>query len=415
MTAVRPAPVPLSGAAQALGLEGLPRMLRVLMAMGTGLRRGAITVELADGRRYLIEGDAPGTRGTIQIHRPRMGRRMLLGGGVGLAEAYLDGDWDTPDLCALLAMAAENEEVFSEELLGGQGWRRLINRLAHLLRPNTRAGSRRNIAEHYDLGNDFYAAWLDGTMTYSAARYADDGSNSLEAAQIEKYRRLAELMQVRPGDHVLEIGCGWGGFAEFLGGRAGARVTAITISREQHAYASRRIAEAGLNERVEVRLCDYRDVVGLYDRIGSIEMVEAVGARYWPTYFATLRERLKPGGRVGLQAITIGDRFYDNYRASPDYIQRYIFPGGMLPTPTILRQQSAAAGFAWVADEAFGRDYARTLGEWLDRFRAAWPALADTGRYDERFRRMWDYYLAYCRAGFLVGFTDVHQIALARD
>ena len=415
MNVARSGPVPLTSASQALGLERVPRMLRVLMAMGTALRRGAITVELADGRQYLIEGDAAGTRGLIRINRARMGRRMLLGGGVGLAEAYLDGDWDTPDLCALLTMAAENEEVFSEELLGGKGWQRLVNRIAHLLRPNTKAGSQRNIAAHYDLGNDFYAAWLDGTMTYSAARYVDDGRNSLEAAQIEKYRRLAELMQVRAGEHVLEIGCGWGGFAEFLGGTVGARVTAITISREQHAYACRRIAEAGLGERVAVRLCDYRDVAGTFDRIGSIEMVEAVGARYWPVYFETLRERVKPGGRIGLQAITIGERYYDNYRASPDYIQRYIFPGGMLPTPAILREQTSTAGLKWIADESLGADYARTLGEWLDRFRAAWPSLAATGRYDDRFRRMWDYYLAYCRAGFLVGFTDVHQIALARD
>lgn len=415
MNMQRPQPVRLTGAGQALGLEGAPRMLRVLMALGTGLRRGAIAVGLPDGRQYLIEGGAPGTRGEITVHRSRMARRMLLGGGVGLAEAYLDGDWDTPDLCALLTMAAENEEVFSEELLGGKGWRRLVNRVAHLLRQNTRSGSRRNIAEHYDLGNDFYAAWLDGTMTYSAACYADDGRNSLEAAQIEKYRRLAELMQVQPGHHVLEVGCGWGGFAEYLGGPVGARVTAITISREQHAFACRRIAEAGLNERVEVRLCDYRDTAGTFDRVGSIEMIEAVGERFWPLYFSTLRERLKPGGRVGLQAITIRERYYDNYRESPDYIQRYIFPGGMLPTPSILRRQSADAGLAWVADSSFGQDYARTLGEWLERFRAAWPRLAATGRYDERFRRMWDYYLAYCRAGFLVGFTDVHQIALARD
>ncbi|MEQ9638813.1 MAG: cyclopropane-fatty-acyl-phospholipid synthase family protein [Alphaproteobacteria bacterium] len=414
MNANRQQAMALTSAGQALGLDGVPRMLRVLMALGTQLRRGRIVVRLADGREFQITGDEPGTHGQITVNNVRMGRRMLLGGGVGLAEAYLDGDWDTDDLCALLTMAAENEEVFSEELLGGSGWRRLLNRAMHLLRPNTKAGSRRNIADHYDLGNDFYAAWLDGTMTYSAAIYAE-GGNSLEAAQHEKYRRLAELLQVRPEHHVLEIGCGWGGFAEYLGATVGAKVTAITISAEQHVYAVERIAKAGLSDRVEVKLCDYRDTAGTFDRVASIEMIEAVGAQFWPLYFKTLRDRLRPGGRAALQAITIHERHYDNYRASPDFIQRYIFPGGMLPTPTILREQTAAAGLTWVDHYSFGQDYGRTLGEWHDSFRAAWPSLEALGRYDERFRRMWDYYLAYCRAGFVVGFTDVHQIALARD
>jgi cyclopropane-fatty-acyl-phospholipid synthase len=407
-------PIRLAGPGEALRVPGVPRTLRILMAMGTQIRRGGIRATLPDGRCFLFQGAAPGTLGEITIRHARVARRMLVGGGVGLAEAYLDGDWETADLCALLTMAAENEEVFSEEVLAGKGWRRLLNRLVHLLRRNTRRGSRRNIADHYDLGNHFYGAWLDETMTYSSAVY-DEGANSLESAQQEKYRRLAALLQVRPGHHVLEIGCGWGGFAAYLGGEVGCRVTAITISREQHDYARRRVAAAGLADRVEVCLRDYRDTSGQFDRVASIEMVEAVGEQFWPLFFATLRDRLRPGGRAALQAITIADRFFDNYRTSPDFIQRYVFPGGMLPAPSVLRAQTAAAGLRWEQEARYGQDYARTLAEWQQRFAAAWPALAGHNGFDRRFRRLWDYYLAYCRAGFLVGFTDVHQIALVRD
>jgi cyclopropane-fatty-acyl-phospholipid synthase len=283
----------------------------------------------------------------------------------------------------------------------------------HWLNRNSRAGSRRNIHAHYDLGNAFYAQWLDRSMTYSSALF-DAAGRDLAAAQARKYQALCERTGIGPDDHVLEIGCGWGGFAEHVASRIGARVTALTISREQHEFARRRIAEIGLADRVEVRLQDYRDETGSYDRIASIEMFEAVGKEYWPTYFGQLRDRLKPGGTAGLQVITIRDEFFATYSREIDFIRRYIFPGGMLPTPSIMRDLGLRAGLPLVSERVFGLDYARTLAEWRDRFLQAWPTIRPLG-FDERFKRIWQYYLCYCEAGFRAGSIDVRQMVFARQ
>ena len=388
------------------------RWMRLLLGLAPRIRVGQATIVLPDGSMHRFRGREPGPEGMLVVHDDRLARRLLTGGTLGFCEAYLDGEWSSPDVPALFELALRNEEAL-DRLLDGKRWFRALSHLVHALRPNTRRGSRRNIAYHYDLGNEFYRLWLDPSMTYSSALYAA-ADEPLEAAQRRKYAELARRMGLEAGHHVLEIGCGWGGFAEYAAGEVGARVTALTISREQHAYATARVARAGLSDRVEVRLQDYRDVQGRFDRIASIEMFEAVGERYWPAFFGTVRDRLAPGGRAAMQIITIQDRFFDTYRRGADYIQKYIFPGGMLPSPTVLRREVERAGLRWQGADGFGPDYARTLAEWQLRFQAAWPEIQAMG-FDDRFKRMWELYLWYCGAGFSTGCIDVVQVTMARD
>lgn len=400
----------MSANTEALGTETVqPKSLRLLQGLAKHILRGRLMLRLPDGSQQVFEGPEPGPSAELHVIRPRFVRRVLTGGSTGFAETYLDGDCDTPDLAAFLELAALNYDAW-ERIVDRKPVYRFALRLLHIMRPNTRRGAKRNIAKHYDLGNDFYRLWLDETMTYSSAVF-DAPETSLNEAQHNKYRRIAQSAGLRPDGHVLEIGCGWGGFAEFAAREIGARVTAVTISDAQFAYAKERIQRAGLNERVEIRRQDYRDIDGTYDHIASIEMFEAVGERYWPVFFSKLRERLKPGGQAALQVITIADEFFEQYRRSTDFIQRHIFPGGMLPSPDVLKRQVRQAGLDVRQDNGFGLDYARTLADWHRRFDAAWPQIATLG-YDERFARMWRYYLAYCKAGFLTGRIDVRQIAL---
>jgi cyclopropane-fatty-acyl-phospholipid synthase len=294
----------------------------------------------------------------------------------------------------------------------GNPFARAFSAVAHALNRNSRYGSRKNIHTHYDLGNAFYGLWLDPGMTYSAARYADPGQ-TLEAAQTEKYAALARAIELQPSHRLLEIGCGWGGFAEFVGKTIGAKVQAITISKAQYDYAQRRIFEQGLADRVEISLKDYRDVDGAFDRIASIEMFEAVGEAYWPVYFKKIATLLRSGGRAGLQIITIDENLFDGYRARPDFIQRYIFPGGMLPSEPRLKVETQAAGLTWSNVSHFALDYARTLDDWSQSFEARWNEISELG-FDARFRRLWLYYLGYCEAGFRSGRTDVLQVALTK-
>lgn len=388
----------------------------VVAAFGRRMRHGRLRVTFPDGTAQSFTGAAPGPEAEIRLHRSgRLLRRLVAGGDLGFAEAYMDGDFDTPNLFALLQLAAENLEPW-QEMLRGNRLSQALQRLLHLARPNSQRGARRNIAYHYDLGNAFYESWLDPSMTYSAARF-ETPEQSLGDAQQAKYRRLVELLELRPGQRLLEIGCGWGGFAEYAAREAGVEVTAVTISREQHAYAKDRIRRAGLDNQVQIRLQDYRDVAERYDRIASIEMFEAVGEAYWPLFFDKLFTCLKPGGRAALQIITIDSAAFAQYRRGADFIQRYVFPGGMLPSLPVLKEETKRAGMTWLTDEAFGGDYARTLRLWHRRFEQAWPELSvsEAGRgFDERFRRMWTYYLAYCEAGFRSGRIDVRHIALAR-
>ncbi|MBB3810692.1 SAM-dependent methyltransferase [Pseudochelatococcus contaminans] len=390
----------------------LPLQARMMLGTVLDLPHGSLTLHTPEGQVFLIGGNAPGPHGEIVLRNWRLAIRAFASATVGVAESYIDGDWDSPDVTALLELFAVNEATGQKVARGAGPLFDMLQRLRHWLNRNTRAGARRNISAHYDLGNAFYRQWLDPSMTYSSALYAD-GANDLESAQAAKYRALARDTGIGPSDHVLEIGCGWGGFAEFAAREIGCRVTALTISREQHAFASERIARAGLAEKVDIRLQDYRDERGQYDRIASIEMFEAVGERYWLVFFRQLHQCLKPGGTAGMQVITIRDSAYARYRAQPDFIQRYIFPGGMLPTPSIMQSLSATHGLTVARERIFPQDYARTLAEWRNRFQEAWETIAPLG-FDERFRKLWTFYLHYCEAGFRANYIDVRQITFQR-
>lgn len=390
-----------------------PRVFAILLRLlAANWSVGRLAVQLPNGDTHQLEGDRPGPCGVISIKDYSFARRVLASGDIGFAEAYMAGEWESPHLAALLEVLVDNYDHI-RRLFDGAWIMKAINVFAHRRNRNSRAGSRKNIHAHYDLGNAFYASWLDETMTYSSARFGW-ADTSLEAAQTAKYASLAGMMDLRPGMSVLEIGCGWGGFAEFAAREIGADVTGITISRAQHDFARQRLFNAGLADRARIELVDYRDVPGQFDRVASIEMFEAVGKAYWPAYFGKIRDVLKPGGRAGLQIITIQDALFDDYNARTDFIQKYIFPGGMLPSEARLKPVIAEAGLGWSAIERFGLDYAETLKRWDDRFQAAWSEIQRIAGFDERFRRLWRFYLAYCEAGFRSGRTDVVQLALTR-
>jgi cyclopropane-fatty-acyl-phospholipid synthase len=372
---------------------------------------GTLTFVLPSGKPLRIDGKTPGPDAVIQIHDYRFIRRALASGGIGFAEGYMAGEWDTPDLSAVLEAFSRNFDRLTA-LVSGNPLMRAVNSLYHLFHRNDRVGSRKNIHAHYDLGNAFYSRWLDPSMTYSSALY-ETPDQPLGEAQHAKYAALARAIDLRPGQHVLEIGCGWGGFAEFAAKEVGARVTGVTISQAQHDFARRRLFDLGLADRADIRLIDYRDVQGQFDSVASIEMFEAVGEEYWPTYFGKIREVLSPGGRAGLQIITIRDELFARYRGHTDFIQRYVFPGGMLPSEARLRQETAAAGLAWTGVSRFGQNYADTLVEWARRFEGAWDEIRSQG-FDERFRRLWRFYLSYCEAGFRTERTNVIQLGLSR-
>lgn len=363
---------------------------------------GRLTVETPTGRRWVYQGNEPGPDATVMLKRWRALRR-LMGGDIAFAEAYREGDWSSPDLVAFFTWVTANEQALTA-LWRGTSMVRLLDRLRHGLRGNSRAGSRRNIAAHYDLGNDFYAGWLDAGMNYSSALY-ETGEETLETAQAAKIARALNLLGLEREGRVLEIGSGWGAVIESVA-RAGHHVTGITLSREQLRYASERVSSAGLGDHADLQLIDYRDVGGHYDAIVSIEMLEAVGEQYWQVYFERLAELLKPGGRAVLQVITITEDRFEAYRRRPDFIQRYIFPGGMLPTRSIIAARADDAGLRPVASEHFGASYALTLAVWRQRFLAAQVDNWCFGG-DEKFRRLWEYYLAYCEAGFRVQALDV--------
>src|SRR3954469_7571912 len=393
-------------------LPDLPRMVRLALGFGSKLRRGILDVILPDGRTVRLGGSEPRPHAVMKPRGFGFAARLLRGGDIGIAEAYLRGEWDTPDLTQFLYLFCVNHDL-TQSMLSDRPVVRYVQRLRHWFNRNTRWQARRNIYAHYDIGNAFYSAWLDPSMTYSSALF-EDHTVDLAAAQNNKYRRLAEAIDLRPGHKLLEIGCGWGGFAEYAAKVWGANVVGLTISEEQRDFAQARVHKAGLGDKVEIRLQDYRDERDRYDRIASIEMIEAVGEQFWPKYFSQLRDRLRPGGLAGVQAITIQDSLFQHYRREVDFIQRYVFPGGMLPTPQILKALGDRFGMPVIRERIFGEDYAKTLAIWRSNFRAAWPALTPSG-FDERFRRLWEYYLSYCEAGFLSGNIDVRQVVFAKS
>lgn len=391
--------------------KGLPGSFKILLKAAARMRAGALRMELPSGEILTFGGAKPGPEGMMIIKDYRFARRVLMQGDIGLAETYFMGQWDTPNLTAVLGVFSANIEELAQAFKGKLP-AIAVNMLRHVMHRNSKKGSKRNILAHYDLGNDFYQRWLDGSMTYSSARF-DEEAQSLEAAQARKYQTLAESLALKPGQHVLEIGCGWGGFAEYAAREYGVKVTGVTISDAQYAFATERMKKSGLQDQVEIVLRDYRDIEGQFDAVASIEMFEAVGERYWPTYFEKIAQVLKPGGRANLQIITIREELFESYRRRADFIQRYIFPGGMLPSVNRLKEEAARAGLAWQGATEFGQSYARTLAEWARRFGEQWNEIRKLG-FDERFRRLWNFYLSYCEAGFKSGRIDVGQFALVK-
>ncbi len=389
-----------------------PAVRRVLRSIDEGLATGAIHATLPDGTRRTLGGRAPGFEPVVHLRNWRALARLATSGSVGWYKAWELGEWSSPDPVPLFALFMANARTLGGSARAKGAWR-LLNRAAHLIRRNDPDGARRNIRAHYDLGNAFYAAWLDPGMNYSSAIFGHP-EQSLEDAQEHKNRTLLLRLGLKPGQHLLELGCGWGALAELAAREFGVHVTAVTLSAEQCAYAEARIAAAGLANRVEVRIADYREVDGAYDAIASVEMAEAVGRRYWPNYLRALAARLKPGGAAALQLISIDDEIFPRYAASADFIQAYIFPGGMLIGEAEFRGEAARAGLRWESRDGYGPHYAETLRRWRERFdEAVWEERLPVG-YDERFCELWRYYLMYCEGGFRGGGIDVAQVVLRR-
>lgn len=365
---------------------------------------GAVTVVLPTGRSRTLGDPKTGYHAVLKLNNLKVLNEGMRRGTVGFAASYMNGDIEVDDLTALLLFFLDNRDMFEGANPGV--FKRAAHDLAyHLSRHNTKEGSKRNISEHYDLGNDFYGQWLDPSMTYSSAIFTS-GDQSLEHAQRDKYHHVADAAGVKEGASVLEIGCGWGGFAETIARDYKADLHGITLSREQLKFATERLKRQGLDDRAKLHFEDYRDTKGEFDHVCSIEMIEAVGESHWPTYFQTVHDRLKPGGTAAIQAITINDEDFEHYKSGPDFIQRYIFPGGMLMTPSAMLEQGNRVGLTLENTELFRLSYARTLRLWRERFLERWPMIETLG-YDDNFRRKWVYYLSYCEAGFENGIIDV--------
>jgi len=393
------------------GQTNLPRYFAPVFEKVKQIPRGRLDIRLPDGRVFRAEGADPGFVAEVEVHSHDLFARVIREGDLGFSEAYLDGDWSTPDLMAFMDLVHdEADEVYDG--FPGQSLVRAYEKLRFWLQSNSKRQARRNISYHYDLGNEFYGLWLDDTMTYSSALF-ETGQESLEKAQIQKYASMVDQIGAKPGDHILEIGCGWGGFAEYAARERGLRVTGLTISEEQFKYAQDRIARAGLSDKVTFKLQDYRDETGTYDGIASIEMFEAVGQKYWPVYFDTVHKRLKPGAQATFQIILVDDNRWESYQKGVDFIQKYIFPGGMLPAPAILRDQIEKAGLKVEYSVEFGQSYSDTLRRWHETFNETWAQVAELG-FDERFRRMWNFYLTSCAGTFRSGICDVTQITVSR-
>lgn len=389
-----------------------PRAAQMALRLMERLERGTLELVLPDGshRRF---GGSQGPRAALHLHDWHLCGAALKSGDIGFAESFIDGHWSTPDLPALLRLMIANREQV-ESVIYGSWWGALLYRLRHLLNRNTRTGSRKNIHAHYDLGNEFYRLWLDPTMNYSGAWFNGDLAQPLEQAQHAKVRRALAAAGVQPGARILEIGCGWGALAETAARDLQARVTGVTLSTEQLAWAQDRMRAAGLAGRADLRLQDYRDIADEpFDAVVSVEMFEAVGREYWPSFFETLKRCLKPGAQACIQSITIRDDLFDRYVRSTDFIQQYIFPGGLLPSQAEFCRAAERAGLEVVDRMAFGTDYAETLRRWRAAFHAQAERVRPLG-FDERFMRIWDFYLAYCEAAFDTGNTDLLQFTLRR-
>lgn len=389
---------------------------RVLDRVDAGLARGAIAATLPDGTRRRLGGRAPGPEPIVALHSWNSLARLVTSGSVGWYKAWEQGEWSSPDPVPLFELFMLNGETLGDTARA-KGLFRLVNRLAHRFRGNDKEGAKENISHHYDLGNDFYRAWLDSGMTYSSAVFAEPMSaeEPLEAAQARKIRLLLDRLELKPGDRLLDIGSGWGSLAEVAARDCGARVVGLTLSEEQKAYSEARMARAGLSAAVEIRLQDYRDAGGEYDAVASVEMAEAVGQDYWPAYLAKIAGLLKPGGRAALQLISIREALFEGYAANADFIQTYIFPGGMLVSEARFAALAAESGLRWSERVGYGLHYAETLRRWRANYEAAVRERRLPAGFDEPFHRLWLYYLTYCEGGFRGGGIDVAQVTLVKS
>ena len=395
---------------------GAPAAARTVLEMLHRLKHGSLSLTLPDGSQHRF-GGGEFPNASLCLHNWKVCAAALKSGDIGFAEGYIDGDWSTGDLSALLRLFIANRREV-EDVIYGTWLGRLVYRIRHLLHRNTRSNSQKNIHAHYDLGNAFYELWLDGTMNYSSALF-ESPDTSMQQAQRAKVARALRMTDVKAGDRVLEIGCGWGALAEMASVEFGASLVGVTLSTEQLAWARARMERCGVAERVDLRLQDYRDIGrasaadGQFDAICSIEMIEAVGREYWPTYFSTVARLLKPGGKACIQSIVIADELFERYLQSTDFIQQYVFPGGCLPSPQAFREQARQAGLEVVDEFCFGQDYAETLRQWRQTFMAREQQVLALG-FDQRFMRIWEFYLAYCEAAFSERNTDVVQYTLRK-
>jgi len=373
------------------------------------IEAGELRAVFPSSFQKVYSGGQVGPTADIQINSWKLVPRLLLSGDMGLAESFLSGEWETSNLTQLILLGDINERALGNAVTPSKFFN-LIEKLRHQRRDNSKRGSKRNIAAHYDLGNEFYSHWLDNSMSYSSALFEDFGEK-LEVGQNRKYQRLAKALKLKEGDQVLEIGCGWGGFAEIAAKEYKCNVVGITLSNEQAKFAKRRMQETQLTNLVDIRIEDYRDVQGSFDKIVSIEMFEAVGEEHWRNYFETIKTRLKPGGLAGIQSITIANEFFDTYKKRPDFIQKYIFPGGVLPSEDKLNNAVSSAGLKILDDYYFGKSYAETLRRWQSTFEQKWGDIKNLG-FDEKFQKMWRYYLSYCEAGFETGHINVGQFLI---
>ncbi len=392
--------------------EGTPAAARTVLRLMQSLQYGSITVQLPGGTMQRFGGMAQ-PHATICLHNWKPCAAALKSGDIGFAESFIAGDWTTPNLTDLIRVLVKNRAAV-DSMIFGSWWGRLFYRIKHLLNRNTRANSQKNIHAHYDLGNAFYQLWLDETMNYSSALFQGNYAQPMAQAQKDKVRRALQLANVKAGDRVLEIGCGWGALAEMATTEMGAHITGVTLSTEQLAYAQNRMQRFGVQSQADLRLQDYRDIQDApFDAICSIEMIEAVGREYWPQYFATVSKLLKTGGRACIQSIVIDDALYARYIESTDFIQQYIFPGGCLPCPAEFKRQAEAAGLKVVDELAFGHDYAETLKRWREAFLSQREQVM-ANNFDERFMRIWEFYLAYCEGAFAENNIDVVQYTLQK-
>ena len=394
------------------GQTNLPRWFSSIFNMLKDPVSGRLVIQLKDGRKFLLEGKKAGANAKIIVQNENFFSRLVREGHNGFSESYMDGWWDTPDLQAVLDFfLLTGDRIYGE--LVGTSLVRFYERLNHWLKSNWKSQAKKNIAYHYDLGNQFYKEWLDKTMTYSSALFKSK-TEPLSKAQTNKYESICRSLDLKEGDRVLEIGCGWGGFAEHAIKTRGANVTGLTLSKEQLEYSRKRMFKQGLAEKSSFLLKDYRDEKGQYDAVVSIEMFEAVGEKYWPIYFQTIQNVLKSGKLGCLQIITIDEKYFPNYRKSVDFLHKYIFPGGMLPSYEAVLKQLSRADLEFVSSKEFGQSYSKTLRIWAERFNSKWEKISPMG-FDDRFNRMWNFYLTSCASFFFSGAGDVTQITLKKN